>query len=245
MDDISCSLSGCYGHNASVRFGRKSGHYFFVNHLPLTMMRYRNYMSQINEIGSFEGRLCGNLAAALAKLCCRNGERGEKGSSVPSLDLGDFQNAQDALNDIGVMEEVARNSNYRVLAFSMDADAMPDFLAQKTETDDKRISILIEAFIGLACGYGDALLPDVRGWFHPPVQYVQSMKWFARTGYAERKESEFRWTEKIAPAMQANYYWKQENQNLSEIGDKDLQKEAHHTPIPKRSKNFQYQGNAW
>ena len=183
-------------------------------------------MTTIAPIGSLEGRLCGHLAAALATFmagCCGVRGDGERGLSVPYQDLSEWRRAAEILERLAV---VARAEGLQHPAFTLDAGEMPDHLAGAISAGDPRVAEVVEAFVTIACGYGDDILPDERDWFDPPARYRVAMHWLARCGYAERRDDRFRWSDLVAPAMQACHGWTLRNESLTTIGRIGLQAEA-------------------
>jgi hypothetical protein len=188
------------------------------------MVSARVLMNKVAELGSFEGWMCGHVAAALCKFVGQRNPQtgGEKGCPVMNTDMGDWARAKEALQTIGVMHQAPLYGSAKSwTVFSMDADEMPRHLATRIQGGDPRIDILMTAFIGVACAYasyGETPLSDERDWFTPPPQYLTAMHWLARGGYAESDGDTFRWTEKIGPAMRSHFYWTEDNASTTTLG---------------------------
>lgn len=184
-------------------------------------------MSKVLDIGTLEGRMCGHLAASLCRFF--SGPAGKKGGFVMRTCPSDWEAAERALLDIGVMhmEQVGADRPLTMAVFSMDADEMPDFLAASIGNGDPRIARLIETFVAIACGgYEQFPLPESHDWFKPPPHYESAMRWLAHHGYAERNGEMFRWTEAIGPAMRAWYLWTDDGQPLADAETARLDEES-------------------
>lgn len=174
----------------------------------------------VSRIGNPEGRLCGNLIASVA----RSFSGGKAGNTIGNISQSYWRKFADAVAEFALAER-----DGMVATYLRDANDMPDLLASAVEDGDSRIPRLLSAFLGVACSFGaseDACLADGREWFVPPEEYALAMQWLARTGYAERKEWSFRWTDKIAPAMRESYLWTDENQSIDAIERQSLEDDA-------------------
>lgn len=184
-------------------------------------------MSKVLDIGTLEGRMCGHLAASLSRFF--SGPDGKKGGFVMRTCPSDWEAAEKALLDIGVMrmEQVGADRSLTRAVFSMDADEMPGFLATSIDNGDPRVARLIEAFVAIACGgYEPFPLSESRDWFKPPPHYESAMTWLAHHGYAERNNETFRWTEAVGPAMRAWYLWTEHGQPLAGAESARLDEES-------------------
>lgn len=191
----------------------------------LSESRYSSGMNKPIAIGTLEGRLCGHLAAALANyLVQAEGSAGpaRKGDTFWHSSMHDFEITHEALEAIGVFPAEKRADGRTRNAFIVDAEQMPDFLATHDVSD--RVSDMLEAFVGVACGYGG--LPDRGNWSACPEKWGVAMKYLSLAGYAEQSGSRFRWTEKIKPAMVAAHLWDEKGHALDELGETKLQAEV-------------------
>jgi len=186
---------------------------------------YSGWMNQPTPIGTLEGRLCGHLAAALANYFVRaEGSKGpaRKGDTFWHSGMHAFEVAHEALEAIGVFPFQKRPDGLARSHFVVDAEQMPDFLAMQDVSD--KISEILEAFVGVACGYGG--LPDRGNWFDCPEKWSVAMKYLSLAGYAEQSGSRFRWTEKIKPAMLAANMWDEKVRPLDELADTAFEAEV-------------------
>ena len=176
-------------------------------------------MAKVVAIGSADGRLCGELAAAMALQLTQHDTRpGRKGSTFLDVAAGAFERAEEVLLALGLLQPVApeQAGPDRVpYAFAMDAREMPDFLARTVPNGDARVARTIEAFVGLACDTGG--LTDQRIPFAAPALYLGAMQALTRMGYAERVGDQYRWTDLIGPAMRAGFFWNEQLQSGSTL----------------------------
>jgi len=107
---------------------------------------------------------------------------------------------------------------------TMDADEMPDFLADSVSNDDDRLFGLLEAFLAVFCEYD--YLPDRHTPFTPPDYLGAAMNMLARNGYAERRGDQFVWTEPVRPAMQAAYLWDPNGISYEDVAEQKREAEA-------------------
>lgn len=193
-------------------------------------------MTNVVSIGSTDGRLCGELAAALARrltaIPLRYGGTndtesapGTKGAACYHNSCAAFENAVSALTAIGVLVPVVRNDKpdetwYCLHALAMNADDMPNHFADvMAESDDRARDVLV-AFLQIFCEYDH--LPDCRSPFAAPRYLQAAMSMLMRKGYAEKIDDEFSWTASIAPAMQSAGRWDGDAVSRSELGQRDL-----------------------
>lgn len=189
-------------------------------------------MAEVIEFGSEDGRLCGELAAAVVRYVTQGDKHagpGRKGSTFFHGFAGDFEAAHEALVGLGVFVRVPEEnkpdgSASRPFAFTMDADEIPHFLTVAIENGDPRLAGMLDAFVGIACRYDG--LSDERSLFRPPVTYLKAMWALARSGYAERVGDQYRWTNLIAPAMRAAFLWDEELQSYSALSRDEEEAEA-------------------
>jgi hypothetical protein len=106
----------------------------------------------------------------------------------------------------------------------MDADEMPDFLANSILDGDDRLSDLLEAFLAVFCNYD--YLSDRHSLFTPPDYLAVAMSMLARAGYAEKVGHQFRWSEKIGSAMKAAHVWDENSASFSELDEKEVEASA-------------------
>lgn len=182
-------------------------------------------MEKVTRLGTLDGRLCGQLARDLAKIVAERlpDEPGEKGRGVKFTDMGAYSAAERVLVAIGVMAEPSVESGGRIRrpVFTMDADDMPAFLAARIQVGDARVEQLLVSFLEVACHHHG--LETHRDRFSPPHILQESIRFLMLSGYVAQAATEYRWTDKIAPAMRAAYFWDDENEGLV---TKWLQEEA-------------------
>ena len=184
-------------------------------------------MSNITELGSLHGRLCGELAAALARRVTKSGHVGE--SFYHDSDTA-HEETVGALTKFGLLSPVPRDDMpgetwFCFHALTMDANDMPDALARTVSDNDARLPELLTAYL-LIFGHYDAL-PDHRDFFLPPDYLAPSVKMLARAGFADRSEDQFRWTDQIGTAMQAASLWDEDGASFEEGREHDLEESAH------------------
>lgn len=175
-------------------------------------------MANVTALGSLKGRLCGELAAALARRLTKSGHRGD---SFYHDSTSAFEAATAALTKFGVLAPVPRADRpgeiwYCLHELTIDAADMPNYLAPNIHESEIHLSELLEAFLSVF-GYYD-YLPDRREFFSAPEYLVSSLKMLAKTGFAERLGDQFRWTDQIGPAMQATSLW---DENFISTSDAD------------------------
>lgn len=198
-------------------------------------------MSEITTLGNLYGRLCGELAAALARRVSKLQYRsdwtvienvvkpGLKGAAIYHDSMSAFEASTVALTSYGLLVPVPRDDKpgetwFCLHALTMDADAMPDHLASSVRDGDDRLPNLLEAFLRVFCGYDS--LSDRHSFFTPPDYLTAPMSMLARTGYAEKAGDQFRWAAKIGPAMQAAYVWDEHLVSFSERDEIDVETNA-------------------
>jgi hypothetical protein len=128
------------------------------------------------ESGSSEGRLCGELAAAMTRELTRHDKsagQGRKGSTFNHSSTYVFERAHEALEAVGVFARVPQQDTRALFAFTMDADQMPDFLANTLQDGDARVSQMLSAFVGIVGDVGG--LSSERSPFLPPETVVRQV----------------------------------------------------------------------
>lgn len=99
----------------------------------------------------------------------------------------------------------------------LDLDDVEAHVLNANPTETIGIEQLISACLGLSCGQCGNL-PTTRELFEPPREYLPLMQQLARNGYAGKITDQFRWTDKIAPAMRAAFLW---DDQLQDFGDQE------------------------
>ena len=171
-------------------------------------------MTDVTSRDNPEGRLCGVLAAAIARHVTALDEEagpGRKGAVFVHFFVSSFEHAAETLEALGLLVKERRDNPSgrdqpecpHVLA--MDAEAMPDFVAGIVGPGDERIPDTIGSFVAVACEY--AGLSSERAPFVPPPQFKDAMRALARFGYAEAVGDTYRWTGLIGPAMREFHFW--------------------------------------
>jgi hypothetical protein len=179
-----------------------------------------------------DGRLCGDLAAAIARyVTAMDGgpNLGRKGATFYHHSLSAFEAATLALGSFALIAPVARAERpddtwYCPQALTMAADAMPDHLARLVGNDDPRLPKLLEAFILVACDYGG--LPHARAPFSCPDAYVDAVRTLERAGYIESVGDRYCWTVKIGPAMRAAFFWNADDMDMMELEEAETERQA-------------------
>ncbi|MET0256994.1 MAG: hypothetical protein ABW179_00280 [Methylobacterium sp.] len=184
-------------------------------------------MVAVVALGNAEGRLCGELAAAIACYLTR-GDReagpGAAGASYYHESEPAFEEATRVLKSFDLVAPVPRADKpderwYCRHALTLDAGAMPGRLASWIATGDDRLPAVLSAFLTLACGH-DGLSAE-RTPFTPPMAYEAAMRALVRAGYAQGVGSAFRWTDRIAPAMRRIEAWDADGRSLASLREED------------------------
>lgn len=168
-------------------------------------------MAEIVHLGSQAGRLTGELAAALAVvLTQRDANPGRKGSKFFHGFEADLEVAHHALVSVGVFAASPEGPSPMPpeawhFELAMDADQMPEFVANRIEDGDGRQAVMLDAFLRVACR--QAGLPTSHHPFSPAPAFARAMVALARAGYAERVGDAFKWTDRIGPAMRHARLW--------------------------------------
>jgi hypothetical protein len=160
-------------------------------------------MGNVEHFGSCEGRFCGVLAAAIARLVTASGKgagAGRAGAVFRHYSESGLELATRVLSRLALAIPAGGG-----VALAMDAEAMPSFLATRVGLRDPRLEETVAAFIAVACYYGD--LPDERTPFRAPAALAEAMRALAPHGDGEACGDHYRWTERIGPAMRACYLW--------------------------------------
>lgn len=224
--------------NSSRVNQRQSPSSVTVCRLQATILRA---VSSVTRLGNLYGRLCGELAAALARRVTKVQykpdwtviedvtQAGMKGAAFYHHSMSAFEAATVALNSYGLPTPVPRDDLpgetwYCLHALTVDADEMPDLLANSVVEGDDRLPKLLETFLAIFCGYDD--ISDRHALFTPPAHLLAAVSMLARTGYAEKAEDQFRWVEKIAPAMKAAYIWDENSASFSETDEEAVETNA-------------------
>lgn len=180
-------------------------------------------MSNVIEFGSLHGRLCGELAAALAE-----GKKKSQGFYPDNYSAS--ENQVRALASFGLLSHVPRDDRpgetwhcWHELA--MDAAEIPDHLARTVSDGDQRLPVLLAAFLGLFVDHTGEL-SDRHAPFSSPDHLMPAMSMLVRTGYASKVGKQFRWTQKITPAMQAAWIWDENGASFEQTADIELERNA-------------------
>ena len=188
-------------------------------------------MAKITQLGSSEGRLCGVLAAAIARhvtAADKAAGAGRKGARFEHYFTSTLERATLALAhlELAVPTSQPRKKNIPAHehALAMDADTMGDFVAANVSDGDDRLAEALAAFVGVACDFGG--LSTEREPFTPPPPYVEAMRTLTRFGYAELVGDQYRWTDQIGPAMRASYFWDEELRSGATLARDALEAEA-------------------
>lgn len=208
-------------------------------------------MADIVALGNAAGRCCGVLAASIARhvtLHDKDAGCGKAGAMFYHLGDSTLEAATVALVALGVLVPVPHADrpeerwlcNHRL---TMDADAMPDFLARTLEPGDGRIERTVAVFVSIACVYYG--LSDRRDVFDVPDAYRREMDALIRLGYATAEGFRVRWTDKVAPAMCEAYLWDGNFQSRAAAEEEERQAEAEAAwrtmPEPIRDRFFRRQ----
>lgn len=185
----------------------------------------------INKNNEF-GILCGEMAASIARYVSKitiNGTPAKKGVVFHHMFQTDFSESALALHAFGVAEPVhidgvAEKDLYYNHTLLLDADDIPKFLAQRVQENDSRFPQLLEAFIRIAANYEN--LPTTRNLFSCPERLIEVMNRLVEGKFAEKVGDQFRWTEKISPAMRAAYLWDEHDNSYSDSEEHRLETES-------------------
>ncbi|MBR1235816.1 hypothetical protein [Bradyrhizobium sp. AUGA SZCCT0182] len=190
-------------------------------------------MADVTKFGSSDGRLSGELAAALARRVTAQPhgpqQPGAKGAAFYHDSMSAFEATTEVLTKFGLLEPVPRadmpgETWYCLHALTIDANDMPKLLSSSVPQGDGRLFDLLVAFLQVFCHYD--YLSDRHAPFSPPAYLLASMSVLARSGYAERIGNEFRWSELIGPAMRAAYVWDENFVSFAETEQAKLDAEA-------------------
>jgi hypothetical protein len=77
------------------------------------------------------------------------------------------------------------------------------------------LNFVLETFLRLTTTYAPEKekpfhLSGSQAWFSPPSIYERSMELLAQNGYSEKRGTEFRWTQEVAPEMVRAHVWDDE-----------------------------------
>lgn len=166
-------------------------------------------MAESEKQETLEGRLCGELAAVIARALSHGDKEEGAGRKGARFGIGSYRDRRSAtriLTGLGLVEDAPpkrrpRETRYLNHMLSMDADDMPDFLATRIAAGDERMPELLESF------WDFAAVSHSRRAFRTADKYRSVMGLLVQTGYAEQAADWFRWTDKIGLAMQACYLW--------------------------------------
>ncbi|GJD84767.1 hypothetical protein HPGCJGGD_2650 [Methylobacterium haplocladii] len=183
-------------------------------------------MVAVVALGSAQGRLCGELAAAIACHLTRSDREagpGAHGATYYHESEPAFEEATRVLKDLGLAAPVPRADKpdetwYCRHALTMDSEAMPGALASAV-IDGARLEAVLSAFLTLACCHDR--LPSERTPFTPPTAYEAAMRALVRAGYAQGVGTAFRWTDKIGSAMCRIEAWDENGQSLATLRERD------------------------
>ena len=190
-------------------------------------------MADVTQFGSSDGRLSGELAAALARRVTAKAQGAEQPGARGAAFYHDSMSALEATTEVltkfGLLEPVPRadmpgETWYCLHALTMDANDVPNFLAGTVPQGDDRLFDLLVAFLQVFCHYDD--LSERHLPFLPPEYLLASMSMLVRSGYAERIGNEFRWATLIGPAMRAAYVWDENSVSFAETEQRELDAEA-------------------
>ncbi|GEP11081.1 hypothetical protein [Methylobacterium gnaphalii] len=181
-------------------------------------------MVALVALGHAQGRLCGELAAAIARFLTRGDQEagpGMQGASYYHESEPTLEEATRILKDLGLVRPVPRADKpdetwYCRHALTVDAQAMPDALALAISATDER---LLTSFLALACGYDG--LSSERTPFTPATEYKAAMRALARAGYAQSVGSAFRWTDQVATAMRQVDAWDEQGRCIASLREQE------------------------
>lgn len=184
-------------------------------------------MVAVVALGSAPGRLCGELAAAIACHLTRSDHEagpGAEGATYYHESMAAFEEATRVLKGLGLAAPVPRADKpdedwYCRHALTMDAEAMPGALASAGIDGDVALQAVLGSFLTLGCGHDR--LSSERTPFTPPAAYEAAMRALVRAGYAQSVGSAFRWTDKIGPAMREIEAWDENGQSLATLREQD------------------------
>lgn len=184
-------------------------------------------MVALVALGSADGRLCGELAASIARYLTRSDEdagSGGEGASFYHESEPAFEAATRVLIGFGLAAPVRRADKpdetwYCRHALTMDSAAMPGVLASTVADGDERLPALLASFLAIVCMHDG--LSSEHAPFSPAPSYAAAMRTLARAGYAQKVGSAFRWTERVAPAMREIQAWDQDGRSLVTLAERE------------------------
>ena len=174
------------------------------------------------ETGSADGRFCGVFAAAMMWDVTQShfdpryqgagqARPGRKGAQVPEWFGRVHTQAFAVAVMLGLLEEAPQQTPGDYLrALTMDADAMPGYLAATFRNGSVALPRMTEAFVSVSDHYGR--LPSERSLFLPPPCYVRATQSLGRRGYTGCVGDHYRWTDQVGPHMQAATLWNEQLQ---------------------------------
>ena len=143
----------------------------------------------------------------------RNLARFRKGARFEHAFQGDFENASLAANRMricmGVGEDGSLNATeacWYLNEITVEPAEFEEHLMQVGEELSIGMDEVVSAFVGVAVGFRGTL-PTTRDAFAPPEDYRHALNLLALHGYAERVDGQYRWTDRIGPAMRDSFLW--------------------------------------
>ena len=134
---------------------------------------------------------------------------------------------QSGESDIQFVEDISKKvkpSSYKFLSSDQIRKKVLESLYPVCPSTEE----IISSYLGVVCDYGatELLLPTTREEFKPQKMYLKELDALANMGYLERRDSNFIWTDKITPAMEANYFWNESGSNNDDVQKKDITQEC-------------------
>lgn len=167
-------------------------------------------MADVIALGSARGRLCGEIAAAIARSLTAesDAEPGSCGASFYHESDPHLEAATRLLRELGLAAPLRRADRpgedwYCLHALTLDATAMPAALAQRPDAAtlvDRALPIALR----MAAREG---LPVASGWQDVPTEFVALAQALARAGYQEIEAGRFRWLPLVGPEMREAGLW--------------------------------------
>jgi len=107
-----------------------------------------------------------------------------------------------------------------LFSFLEPEDIRNALFSELLETSPK-IDELLSSYLRIACGYDldGSILSTKREPFVPQNEFKSEIDALERSGYVERLGPAMIWTDKIAPAMQAAYFWNADVQSLAAVNE--------------------------
>ena len=129
-----------------------------------------------------------------------------------------LENAFSTLSKLGIVDSISYDysSYYRLL---IELKNIPEHVSNRGKFDDPPLSEMISVFVGVIDHFD--VLSTEREPFQP-ILHRNALRLLAETGYAEKLDDRYRWTDKIAAAMRENVVWNEAGESYRALHDADI-----------------------